>query len=264
MNKNELAKILENPILGQNIYNSVNLRFDDETKFNQQDYSRFIFRNFWYRIKLANEEQAREIYEKIGSDGTFDSFYANFQEKSFFNGYYKKCEEHLKTDTNWANARFLGINDIDGKIYLSLNNEQLYFFADELLKKIIQKGMKDYDFKVNCDTDISRRDGVVIYFNKDNFEDYINIIRAIQREHPEIKFNEPNCFAYRYNDTIGIGKDYKDGSSFTEKCCNIIGMLDLNSPDFSIEEIERSINEHLKEVIALCKKLTENEQGLKE
>ena len=77
MNKNELAKILENPILIQNIYNSVNLRFDDETKFNQQDYSRFIFRNFWYRIKLANEEQAREIYEKIGSDGTFDSFYAN-------------------------------------------------------------------------------------------------------------------------------------------------------------------------------------------
>ena len=123
MNKNELAKILENPILSQNIYNSVNLRFDDETKFNQQDYSRFIFRNFWYRIKLANEEQAREIYEKIGSDGTFDSFYANFQEKSFFNGYYKKCEEHLKTDTNWANARFLGINDIDGKIYLSLNYE---------------------------------------------------------------------------------------------------------------------------------------------
>lgn len=262
MNKNELAKILDDPISKQNLYNSVNLRFDDESKFNQQDYSRFIFRNFWYRIFLTNPEQAKEVYKKIGSDGSFDSFYAKFIENGLYDKYYKKCENQLQTDTKWANSRFLGIENIEGKIYLSVNNDQLYFLADELLKRIIEVGMKDYDFKVNCDTDISRRDGIVIYFNKDNFKKYIKIIRTIQREHPEITFNEPNCFAYRYNNTIGIGKDYKDGSSFTDKCCDIIGKLDLSRPEYSLENIEKSINEHLKDVIGLCRSITENEYSL--
>lgn len=262
MNKNELAKILDNPISKLNLYNAVNIRDDDESQFNKQDYSRFVIRNFWYQIFLANPEVATEINKKIESDGSFDSFYAKLIEKNLYDKYFKKWEEYLQTDTKWANSRFVGIEDIEGKIYLSVNNDQLYHLADELLKGIIQEEIQDYDFKVNCDKDISRRDGIVIYFNKDNFKDYIKIIRAIQREHPEIRFNEPNCFAYRYNNTIGIGKDYKDGSSFTDKCCDIIGKLDLSRPEYSLENIEKSINEHLKDVIGLCRSLNENEYSL--
>jgi len=264
MNKNELAKILNNPISKLNLYNAVNLRFDDESEFNKQDYSKFIFRNFWYRFSLTNPESMKEINEKINSDGTFDSFYAKLIEKKLYDKYYKRCEEVLHTDTKWANSRLIGIKeeDIEGKIFLSTNNDQLYYLADELLKGIIKEKIQDYDFKVNCDKDICRRDGIVIYFNKDNFKDYIKIIKSIQREHSEIKFNEPNCFAYRYNNAIGIGKDYKDGSSFTEKCCDIIGKLDLSRPECSLENIEKSINQHLKDVISLCRNLEENEYSL--
>lgn len=259
MNKQELSKILANPISKVNLYNFVVLRDDDESEFNEQDYSRFVFRNFWYKIHLANPEVLKEINEKMGSDGTFDGFYAKLIENNLYNKYYKKCEEYLHTDTNWACSRYIGLDNVDGKIYLSADNDQLYYLADELLKGVITEEMQDYDFKVNCDKSISRRDGIVIYFNKNNFKQYIKIIRAIQREHPEIRFNEPNCFAYRYNNTIGIGKDYKDGSSFTSKCCDVISRLDLRRPEYSLENIEKSINEHLKDVIGLCRGLDENE-----
>ena len=134
MNKNELNKILNDPILKRNLYNAVNLRFDDESKINQQDYSRFIYRNFWYRMFLANPEQAKKIDEKIGGDGSFDSFYANCIEKGLFDKYYNICEKQLQTHTKWANSCFLGIKDIAGKIYLSVNNDQLYFFPNDARK----------------------------------------------------------------------------------------------------------------------------------
>ena len=264
MNKNELARILSDPISKQHLYNAVTLQFDDKSEFNQQDYTRCILRNFWYQMLVAVPEEGKKINEIIGSDGTFESFYSQIMNKGLYNKFYNYLKNSLQTETEWAHFGAGKNETIDGKIYLSVRNEQLYLLADEILKKITQVGMVDYDFKVNCNPEISRRDGIVIYFNRNNFKKYISIIESIKREHPEIDFKEPNCFAYSYNDFIGIGKDYKDGNSFTGKCCDMIGELDLSGTEYSFEDIEKSINEHLKDVIDMCKSLTEEEYSLEE
>ena len=71
MNKKELIEILNNPISKLNLYNAVNLNFDDESQYDEQDYARFIFRNYWYRMKLYDPEFFEVINEKLGIDGTF-------------------------------------------------------------------------------------------------------------------------------------------------------------------------------------------------
>ena len=165
----------------------------------------------------------------------------------------------MNIESKWANAHYLGTKEIAGKIYLSVNNNQLYYLADELLKGCIEEKMEDYDFKVSRDKGITRRDGIIIYFNKENFKQYIEIINTIQRDHPDIIFNSPNCFSYRYNSTIGIGKDFGD-LSFVKKCCEMVENENYSSSDESIVKIEKSINEHLKDLMSLCKQISEDER----
>ena len=259
MNKNSLEEILNNPLSHFNLYNLVNIDQTDESRFNEQDYDRFVLRAVWWYMIIDESQDWEASCKEKGIDG-FDDFCDRLIKNKD-----KVCttfKDDLQAGTGWTNVPSLSkSNEYAGKIFLSVTNDQLYFLADELLKKIIKVGMKDCDFKVNADENISRRDGIVIYFTEHNFRDYIKIIKSVQKAHPEIRFKEPNCFAYRYDDVIGIGKDYEGGEkSFTQKCCEVVDEIRRRGkPGFPFEPLERAIDEQLKDLITLCEKTRESE-----
>lgn len=140
-----------------------------------------------------------------------------------------------------------------GKLYVSIDNAYLYQFACLLFTNCLKKGIYNYEFKVNNDQEINRTDNLVIYFTEDNLNSYLSIINELKQTYPEFNFNYSHILGKELSDGVAIAKDYKDGSSFTEKICSTI--LELRKKGYDAEtivnSIEGSIDTHLESVTTL-------------
>lgn len=140
-----------------------------------------------------------------------------------------------------------------GKLYVSIDNAYLYQFACLLFTNCLKNGIYNYEFKVNNDQEINRTDNLIIYFTEDNLNSYLSIINELKQTYPEFNFNYSHILGKELSDGVAIAKDYKDGSSFTEKICSTI--LELRKKGYDAEtivnSIEGSIDTHLESVTTL-------------
>ncbi len=142
-------------------------------------------------------------YLKISSKCSFADFY-NFMQNlknvsirsaipndTAHNLIIRKIKRILKHDEigRWTFIDFSVIqneekeDDSSLKIYLSIDNKNLHFFAITFLKLCEEIGIK-YNFKINADDRYRRADNVVIYTNIAVFFQYIYVIESIKKQNP--------------------------------------------------------------------------------
>ena len=141
----------------------------------------------------------------------------------------------------------------DGCLYLSIDNQSLYKFAYLLFSKCLQNKLFDYNFKINNSDQVTKTDNIIIYFNRDNLNNYLAIIKQILAENPDIRLNENYALGYSIDNNICIGKDTKDNSNYTNNLIEAIFSLKkegLNN-DAIIDYLENFINHYMKDIVAL-------------
>lgn len=149
------------------------------------------------------------------------------------------------------------------KIYLSIDNSSIHFFANQLFLTCLERGYYDFDFKINNNESTNRRDNVVIYCNKDNFGLYVGLIQELLAECPNIKLNSPHLLGVPYDDKIYCGMDSEDGkTSYTDKLCQL--MYSGLQKGKTAEEIAAIIESHKDKQMSLFKTLARQSQGKKQ
>lgn len=109
------------------------------------------------------------------------------------------------------------------KIYLSIDNNSLHKFANLFIISCLEYGYTDFDFKINKDESLNRRDNVVIYCNDKNFGQYVKLIQEIIRSNPNIIFNDPHLLGIPCDEHIYCGIDFDNGNvSYTDQLCKTI------------------------------------------
>lgn len=109
------------------------------------------------------------------------------------------------------------------KIYLSVDNKDLHLFANQFMLCCLENGYNDYDFKINNNQRVNRRDNVVIYCNENNFGSYVSLVQSIIMDNPNIEFNSPHLLGIPFDDKIYCGIDFDDGkTSYTDRVCESI------------------------------------------
>ena len=127
------------------------------------------------------------------------------------------------------------------KIYLSIDNNSLHLFANKFLLSCLDRDYTDFDFKINKNPNINRRDNVVIYCNEENFGKYVSLIQEIVQNNLEIKFNQPHLLGIPYDEHIRCGIDFDDGkTSYADKICESIfnGLQNGKTPEEIVRLIE--------------------------
>ncbi len=279
MDKINLKKILDSFNGSETeLYNLVNFLDIPSHKFNGADYCKLLYKSM-YKFHERNGIENILKYQvpiSIGRDVSYSEF------KQYL---YKLQEYEIKIDLlpNVANhfdnicriaaIKLLGAGDwcwtriysskitgqdIEefGKMYLSVDNKDLYRFACLLLEKCIETGLEDYEYKVNNDENVTRSDNVVIFFTKDNFNKYISLINQILAENPDIKLNQQNVLAYSIDDNIKVARDYNDGSvSYTSKVCQKIMLLKEKEYDNEqiVELIAGDTKKYVSDIFDLAK-----------
>lgn len=189
----------------------------------------------------------------------------NITNPQYIRDYWKKSEkmerskvEKLNNSLNDISPYWIGMNfphssddnksdeQVDNiKIYLSVDNNSLHYFANLFLISCLEYGYTDFDFKINKDESLNRRDNVVIYCNAKNFGQYIKLIQEIVQNNPDIVFNKSHLLGIPYDENIYCGIDFDNGNvSYTVRMCNSI--FDALNKGKKPEEIIRII-ENFKE-----------------
>ena len=168
------------------------------------------------------------------------------------------CLNRLVHNEDWVHILSSQITkkDIDvlGKLYISVDNKDLYGFANMLLDCCVTEKLEDVEFKVNNNENVTRRDNVVIYFTKNNFSKYISIITRIIKENPNLQFNSQNPLGYSVDNNICIGSDFEGGTkSFNDACCKkIVELREKGWEDGDIvDSLDIAIKNHLSNIIEL-------------
>lgn len=163
--------------------------------------------------------------------------------------------ENINNDLDKVNKSWIGIShpkkeEIETeqdeiKIYLSVDNNSLHLFANNFLLTCLEHGCSDFDFKINKDESINRRDNVVIYCNGKNFGQYVKIVQEVIAKNNQIEFNNPHLLGIPCDEHIYCGIDFDDGKrSYTDEWCRTI--LEALNKGKTAEEIV-SIIEYVKE-----------------
>lgn len=181
--------------------------------------------NFNIQRDISFEEFENELYEyyKIKNDDNKTGYDSNKwptyydiivqifgREKLHYGAtYFKVYHECIIEDKND------GENKYSGKIYLSIDSKDLFEFAILLLQKCLENNkIPTFSFKIYNYSDSERLDSICIYFTKENFHKYIQMIQEIKEENPTMQFNTPNFLAHQYNEYIAVAKDASPGYSF--------------------------------------------------
>lgn len=263
MDKIKLKEILDRFDGDKNeLYKSITFLDIKSNSFDNDEYNELIYKNMYIFHKLHGIENISSRYRvpilvdrnisylefknylnklkehKIQIDllpnvrNHFDNVFRLSVNKLFWNGW------------NWlqiSSSKMMGQNiEKFGKMYLSVDNKDLYRFANLLLEKCMELGLKDYEFKVNSNDKITRCDNVVIFFTKDNLNKYISIINQILTENFDIQLNQQNVLAYSVDDNIKIAKDYNN-ESYTDKICDTI--IQLRQSGLTNEQIVELVSE---------------------
>jgi len=141
------------------------------------------------------------------------------------------------------------------KIYLSIDNSSLHCFANLFLIFCLECGYTDFDFKINKDESINRRDNVVIYCNDKNFGQYVKLIQEIIQNNPNIIFNKPHLLGIPCDENIYCGIDFNNGEvSYTDQMSKTIFDALNNGKDHEeiIRIIEKFKEKHRLSLMALA------------
>ena len=212
--ENELLNILKDYAGAPRsmLYNAL-IILDSESRFNEDELNRFIA-GF---TLLSKDEMTEEEYRKMMSN--IDKVSPDKFDK-------------LKQDFKRMNSDWIGVSGKRAnqkknilKIYLSVDNCDLHYFANLLILQLLKEKCEDYDFKINYNQDINRRDNIVIYCNNENFGKYVAIVQDIIKKNSDIRWNSPNLLGIPYDEHIYCGIDSDDGEkSYTEMLCNDISL----------------------------------------
>lgn len=125
--------------------------------------------------------------------------------------------------------------DIDysiSRLYINCNQQDLMKLANLFTDSCKTKELPTY-FKYVSNNDSYRSDQIVIYSNLKELANYIQILKEIGEENPEIieRCGKPPLLTGTIDDWIGIGDEPVNGESFTELRANIIyNVLKENVP----------------------------------
>ncbi len=275
MDRVRLLNVLESDCTEyEELYEKINVIDKDKTNFNYLYYDELVYMMlFIYYIKfgitkLSKNGNIPDLGIKVESYEEFKQLLEKYKDIEFhnelvpevntvFDEIWRLANFKLLSRDHWSkvySSNLTGKEVVeDGKLYISIDNEDLYQFACLLVTRCIKSGLKDFEFKVNNNNEINRTDNVVIYFTKENLGKYLEVIASILQEFPNMSINDEHMLAHKVKDGIAIAKDYKDGSSFTEKICN--GILTLIKNNYTNEQIldfvEQGITKHLASITDL-------------
>ena len=275
MNKIKLKEILDN-FKGDytELYDEVTVVSHDMNQFDSDYYDEIVYVflfmfNYKYGIdKLSKNGIIPRLFGKVESYDEFKLLLNKYKEIDFhndllpnefnlFDEIWRLAEVKLLNRDSWTKIYASAITERevkeDGKLYVSVDNKDLYQFALKFFIRCLEKGIKDCEFKVNNDERVTRRDNVVIYFTKENLNLYLEAIREIIQEIPDIKINEGHLLGYEIEPGIAMARDYKDGNSYTEKFCKaMIVLKEKRVPNQQLVELlEQSSSKYLGDLIAM-------------
>lgn len=278
MDKMKLKKLLDSFDGDENdLYKEINFVNIESNEFNSNDYKELLYKTMYLFHRMHGIEsiyskyQIPVIAERNISYSDFKKYLEELQKyeidiellpgiKNHSDNIVRIAASKLLDMGNWNWTRIysskLTGKDIaeQGKMYISVDNKDLYMFANLLLEKCLKQGIEDYEFKVNNDDSKTRSDNVVIYFTNENFSKYISSVNQIISENPSIQLNAQNILGYSINSNIKIAKDYENGKeSFTSKVCKKIITLRQRGIDNSeiIESIDSATQKYLSDIIKL-------------
>ena len=289
MNKKELVGILEqfksdDP---DELYDMINYINTQSNEFDQSDRNELIYRCMHFFHKLYGIENIKEDLKLPIKPPDKNVEYNQFLEyleslkqyektlmfrpeiKNYFDYIKSVCSNRLldMTDFSWTRIYSSTITKKDinilGKMYVSVDNKDLYRFANLLLVACINQGIPDFEFKVNNDETVTRRDSVTIFFTQENLVKYMSLIKQIIKENPDIKLNSQNPLGYSIDGIMCFGKDFSkdtdlpnDKKTFTDECCKAI--VSLRKKDFSDTQIahglEIVLNKYMGDIIEIISK----------
>ena len=96
--------------------------------------------------------------------------------------------------------------EVGHRLYVNPDSMDLYKFMNYFITKCQEQDL-NYYFKFS--KTYMRDDNFVIYSSTDELEDYINILKSIEKEHPDLvsRFKEPPILTGKVNDWIGYGSE---------------------------------------------------------
>ena len=257
-----------------NLYEKMIIIDKKSTNFNDLYYNEIVYLSmFLYHIKFGIDDLSKNgiIPKLFGNVNSYEEFknlldeYKKIEfhndllpnETNMFQEIWRLAESKLLSRDSWTKIYSSSIykNDVnvDGKLYISIDNKDLYQFACLLMTKSLKAGINNFEFKVNNEQSINRRDNVVIYFTKENLNQYLEVIDLIFKENPSIHINDGHLCGYTLRNGVSLAKDYEDGSSFTEKICNtIISLKNKKYSDFQIIDlIDENVTNHLSNILEI-------------
>ena len=275
MDKIRLIDAINSSKLDYNdIYDKVNVIKKKKSNFNIESYNEIVYLQMYiYHLKngintLSKNGNIPELIPKRISYEQFKIELEKYKNIEYKNEVISEIKNLFQEIIRLANFKLLdkgywtkiyssstSYEEVKetGKLYVSIDNAYLYQFACLLFTNCLKNGIHNYEFKVNNDQEINRTDNLVIYFTEDNLNSYLSIINELKQTYPEFNFNYSHILGKELSDGVAIAKDYKDGSSFTEKICSTI--LELRKKGYDAEtivnSIEGSIDTHLESVTTL-------------
>lgn len=275
MDKIRLIDAINSSKLDYNdIYDKVNVIKKQKSNFNIESYNEIVYLQMYiYHLKngintLSKNGNIPELIPKRISYEQFKIELEKYKNIEYKNEVISEIKNLFQEIIRLANFKLLdkgywtkiyssstSYEEVKetGKLYVSIDNAYLYQFACLLFTNCLKNGIYNYEFKVNNDQEINRTDNLVIYFTEDNLNSYLSIINELKQTYPEFNFNYSHILGKELSDGVAIAKDYKDGSSFTEKICSTI--LELRKKGYDAEtivnSIEGSIDTHLESVTTL-------------
>lgn len=275
MDKIRLIDAINSSKLDYNdIYDKVNVIKKKKSNFNIESYNEIVYLQMYiYHLKngintLSKNGNIPELIPKRISYEQFKIELEKYKNIEYKNEVISEIKNLFQEIIRLANFKLLdkgywtkiyssstSYEEVKetGKLYVSIDNAYLYQFACLLFTNCLKNGIYNYEFKVNNDQEINRTDNLVIYFTEDNLNSYLSIINELKQTYPEFNFNYSHILGKELSDGVAIAKDYKDGSSFTEKICSTILKLRKKGYDAEtiVNSIEGSIDTHLESVTTL-------------
>ena len=277
MKRIKLNEVLNKKDINQKeLYYKLTILNISQNNFNYHDYNEFLYSCMYVYHKLFGIESLSEkcpLPYVINRQVTYNDFVKlieGYKEYPVRVSLLPSIKNHYDNITRLAVTKIVNMGTFnwtkvysdmilknesktDGCIYLSVDNQCLHKFADILFNKCLQNKLFDFNFKINNTEEITKTDNVVIYFNRDNLNSYLPLIKQILNENPDIKLNESYALGYNIDNNISIGKDTKDNSDYTNNLIAAICSLKKEglSNDAIADYIENLINHYMADIAVL-------------
>ena len=253
----ELVNILKNfsGFNSEMLYDDLVI-LQDTTNFNELELTKFLVAYSLLTKKVLSSAQIIEYWSKLNRvdsdkitkfNNSLDSINPDWIGVTIPNS-------NSENETSNNENKFI-------KIYLSIDNSTLHLFANQFLLCCLDRGYNDFDFKINKNPNVNRRDNVVIYCNEENFGKYLSLIQEVIQNNLKIKFNNPHLLGIPYDEYIRCGIDFGNGkTSYTDKICENMfkGLKNGKTPEELTRLIENFKDQKVPAIISIANKTNSN------